>query len=1382
MLRVVARLVELDLAAVEDADVVVVAAGQPVDGVVGVAALVVRAFVAGLQTAIKADEDRALPGVDHIDVVDGELHVAARHRRLGRDPVGVHGGAARHIGFVRHVRDIDAHAHADARAAARDRRAAVGEGGRLGQILRKQAQHARVAGVVRRDGAADAEHRARRAARHRDCYCACDADARAGRAVAARGACARVARVAGLAGGAGVRRGRLVRGGVLLPGDFLVDALAAAAALVGRLVVLVLVACAGDACLGARAVGRDRFRAECDRVARVDIAVGRGERLVGRDGERERDADAGVPGLGVAARLRAHRAFVRRGELDLAGVVVRGQAIGAERRLRVVVRHRDRDRRRHCRLALAARVGAVRKLVGGRGRELDVLRAADRRSVADVRGRVRHADVDADRRPDTGLAARLLLAARLRRVGDEVLCGQRDVAAVGDGHRGRIGDRRLAVAHAHVDRERTGDAGVDSAHSGGRFRREAVDLVARSDLRYERLHDQAVGGDVRVADERFVGDARDVDRDGDAHAGAGGFRVHRVEALRRAGRRRVSSVLEQIAAARRVQRVVCVILGVVELELAAADVTHEVRLAVLQAADGRAAVRAVVDLVAGMQAGVGAEIDVVGGEVDVALVRGVGDRRVESRAGIRHAAVGHGLCIGVVLRLHRKRAVRDARAVAGGDGQTAEDRGARGRVRHGNAHRARHFHLLRAAVFAARLGGRAVGVAGGLAALGSGAVGGELLVVGGLLVDAAVRIVLVAVVRVAAGHARLGLGLRARRSLGVEGDRPARDHVARRSGDCRVGSDGQREGNADAGLARLGVAGSRDVVAALVRGGDVQRAGIERTRGRVRVGVRRIAGHRDGDHRGDRGLVALRRTFGLVVHRVLRGGADRHGARAGDRSGTGRSKRGVAEQRVGVGLADVQAEHRPDAGRAAVRLLAGPLGGDLDEVLGLDLDRAAAGDRDGRAVGDVRVGMADADVDDERARDAGRAAARAGDRRHAEPAVRGGEDEVERVGRRGSAERERADRARAVGVRRELDRAVVLQHGVVRAPVGELADRLRAGLVVDHRVAVLEAGSAAEQRDLAGRGVHAARGKVECAIVRAHGRLDRYAVRRDGVALAFDVGVVVQVAHADAHGDANVGVVGSVAVVVRDRRTAVGPRLRIGGRGRDHGEAAGGLHRARGVEVGRAVAHHRAHRHRTCERDAVAAARLRVVARELLLRFLAAVAVRGALGRRLRYRRGVVQAVGGNGDAARVRDLCVIIHGGHGFARDDRRADRRAGAAARAVADRDARGRALRRHVEQRAGGVYHGIAGDPGVRVRSDADRRDRRVGVVVGLAGIRRHVGDDLHGRGGLHVELARRSDVARAADFDVGGGEAQDEGELRDAADIQAARRRIDRRVGL
>ena len=92
----------------------------------------------------------------------------------------------------------------------------------------------------------------------------------------------------------------------------------------------------------------------------------------------------------------------------------------------------------------------------------------------------------------------------------------------------------------------------------------------------------------------------------------------------------------------------------------------------------------------------------------------------------------------------------------------------------------------------------------------------------------------------------------------------------------------------------------------------------------------------------------------------------------------------VADQRIGVRLANVEHERRAHAelARIALRRLGG--GGVGDEVLGAERHIALVGDRQRRRVGDARARIADADVDRERPGDAGVAAARAGDRGSAE--------------------------------------------------------------------------------------------------------------------------------------------------------------------------------------------------------------------------------------------------------------------------------------------------------------------------------------------------------------------------------------------------------------
>src|SRR5439155_14216096 len=119
--------VELDLAAVLGMREVVAAVGEAADPGVGAGALLVGQLVAGLYSAVEADEDAVGSGIDDRERGCLEADVAIRLCRLERYAVGAHHGACADESFVGDQADVHRDADTDPGAALAGRRAAVGE-------------------------------------------------------------------------------------------------------------------------------------------------------------------------------------------------------------------------------------------------------------------------------------------------------------------------------------------------------------------------------------------------------------------------------------------------------------------------------------------------------------------------------------------------------------------------------------------------------------------------------------------------------------------------------------------------------------------------------------------------------------------------------------------------------------------------------------------------------------------------------------------------------------------------------------------------------------------------------------------------------------------------------------------------------------------------------------------------------------------------------------------------------------------------------------------------------------------------------------------------------------------------------------------------------
>ena len=430
------------------------------------------------------------------DLVAGGEAVA----RVQRDGVGagIHVLAGRRVEGER----IDHH------------RACIGAGGRIGVVLGAQRQ--RTVGDARAvagdDGAAVRNARLRSGERDRHADRAGDLH-RAAFAFGRR-----------LAVGARRRPCLGARGGSPLVGEvaLVMDLVRDAAALV--LAVLGLFAARG-ARLGERVVRAGRARAEGHRAGGGQVARGRRERGIARDGEGDRDADARVRGLRVAFGARVDGARVRRRGLERAldrhRLRVAGRVVGerAKRGVRIVVRDRNRNHRRHRGLAGRAAGGDGRHVVLRRGVEQHFVRAADGHFIADGGRRIGGPDVERDRGADADLAGLALVRSGACLVQREALGDELDIAVVGDRDGGVRRERGVRMAQADVDGERTGHAGVRAARARGGLGREVVRRVVAA-RQHQRLHDHAVGADGRLADRRIRGDIGHVDRHGDADAGA----------------------------------------------------------------------------------------------------------------------------------------------------------------------------------------------------------------------------------------------------------------------------------------------------------------------------------------------------------------------------------------------------------------------------------------------------------------------------------------------------------------------------------------------------------------------------------------------------------------------------------------------------------------------------------------------------------------------------------------------------------------------------------------------------------------------------------------------------------------------------------------------
>ena len=305
-------------------------------------------------------------------------------RRVDRD-----GRFALHAGQLGDVDVALRHAgcrRGDRLHAAFARRAAIRNRGRVGVVFRLDGQRAGDAGAVAGDD--------RQPIRNRGLGVRSN-DAHGGSARHFHAAALRVGRrlAVGAARGARARAGgaRALVGILLLVMNLVVEPAALVLAIAGGRLILVA---AGDARLRLRPVGGRRARRKRQRAAGGDVALGAGDDAVRADRQRERDANARVARLGIARRHGLGRALVRGARFERACELELTARERAELRVRVVVRHRDRDHWRHRSGAARAAVGVRRHRVRRARRKLDVVRVGDLRVRADQRVGVGLADVE----------------------------------------------------------------------------------------------------------------------------------------------------------------------------------------------------------------------------------------------------------------------------------------------------------------------------------------------------------------------------------------------------------------------------------------------------------------------------------------------------------------------------------------------------------------------------------------------------------------------------------------------------------------------------------------------------------------------------------------------------------------------------------------------------------------------------------------------------------------------------------------------------------------------------------------------------------------------------------------------------------------------------
>src|SRR4051812_48704902 len=187
-------------------------------------------------------------------------------------------------------------------------------------------------------------------------------------------------------------------------------------------------------------------------------------------------------------------------------------------------------------------------------------------------------------------------------------------------------------------------------------------------------------------------------------------------------------------------------------------------------------------------------------------------------AGLRRAAICGRARVDVGFRLHCQDAIR-------GDGARVRNKGARSRIDHGDAYRAGNLDLA-----AGSFGRSTVGAAGAatFCARRIGLLVGESLLRRDLAVDAAGFLFLGTFGGLLVGTARYaGLGARVvdRNGARAERHRAASIQVAIRGRDGAVGGNGEREGNADARVARRRIACGSRLDRAFVRRADGNCAG-----------------------------------------------------------------------------------------------------------------------------------------------------------------------------------------------------------------------------------------------------------------------------------------------------------------------------------------------------------------------------------------------------------------------------------------------------------------------------------------------------------------------------------------------------------------------------
>src|SRR6185436_3548029 len=301
--------------------------------------------------------------------------------------------------------------------------------------------------------------------------------------------------------------------------------------------------------------------------------------------------------------------------------------------------------------------------------------------------------------------------------------------------------------------------------------------------------------------------------------------------------------------------------------------------------------------------------------------------------------------IGVVLRAQGERAVGYTVAVAGDDGAPVRNGGPGVRYRHGDTHRTGHLHL---AAFAFGVG-LVVGLLGRFARAGAGflrALVGKFALVVDLVAHPAALVGVFGRGRGVFSARGTGFG---RRGGGTdraraEADGTARGQIARGGGDGIVERNRERNRDAHAGVAGLGVAGGAGTRRAGVRGLGAQASGehggLRRARGIVgehpEGGAGVVVRAADRHPRGNRGL-ARRAALGDGAHVVLRGRSERDVARINEH-------RFVGDHRPGVGLADVQPDGRTYAYLARLALRGGGAHVVLREVLRAQRHIALVGD------------------------------------------------------------------------------------------------------------------------------------------------------------------------------------------------------------------------------------------------------------------------------------------------------------------------------------------------------------------------------------------------------------------------------------------------------